>query len=100
MIFITDGEPWLRNWIEDAFPQATSILDFYHLLEHLYQFAEAFFEDTEQGKHWVEQQKELLLESCSEKVISNVNALSANKRKQPLKAKLLAYLEANSSRMD
>jgi Uncharacterised protein family (UPF0236) len=100
MIFISDGAPWLRNWIEDAFPQATSILDFYHLLEHLYQFSEAFFGDTQQAKQWVEQQKELLLESCSEKVISNVQGLAASKRKQPLKAKLLAYLEANRSRMD
>jgi hypothetical protein len=100
MIFISDGAPWLRNWIEDAFPQATSMLDFYHLLEHLYQFSEAFFGDTQQAKQWVEQQKELLLESCSEKVISNVHGLAASKRKQPLTAKLLAYLEANRSRMD
>lgn len=100
MVFITDGAPWLKNWIEDAFPQATSILDFYHLLEHVYQFSEAFFADAEQGKQWVEQQKELLLESHAAQVISNVNALSASKRKQPIKAKLLAYLQANLSRMD
>jgi hypothetical protein len=100
MIFITDGAPWLKNWIEDAFPQATSILDFYHLLEHLYQFSEAFFADAEQGSQWVEQQKELLLESRAQQVMDNVNGLAASKRKQPVKAKLLAYLEANRSRMD
>jgi hypothetical protein len=100
MIFITDGAPWLKNWIEDAFPQATAILDFYHLLEHLYQFAEAFFVDTQQATQWVEQQKELLLESHAQQVISNVEALSCDKRKQPLKAKLLAYVNANLNRMD
>jgi len=100
MIFITDGAPWLRNWIEDAFPQATSILDFYHLLEHLYGFSEAFFADAEQGKQWVEQQQELLLESGAELVIAHVDGLVASKGKQPVKAKLLAYLEANRSRMD
>ena len=100
MIFISDGAPWLRNWIEDAFPQATSILDFYHLLEHLYEFAEALFADAEQGKQWVEQQREWLLDSQAQEVISNVNGLAAPKRKQALKTKLLAYLEANRSRMD
>ena len=100
MVFITDGAPWLRNWIEDAFPQATSILDFYHLLEHLYQFSEAFFADVQQRSQWVEQQKELLLESHAQQVIDHVNGLAASKRKQPIKAKLLAYLEANRSRMD
>jgi len=48
----------------------------------------------------VEQQQELLLESHSEQVISNVNALTAPKGKQSIKAKLLAYLNANLSRMD
>jgi hypothetical protein len=100
MVFITDGAPWLRNWIEDAFPQATSILDFYHLLEHLYAFAEAFFAAASEPSQWVEQQKELLLESLSEQVTSNVNALTAPKAKQRIKAKLLAYLKANRSRMD
>src|SRR4051812_38462186 len=100
MIFISDGAPWLRNWIEDAFPQATSILDFYHLLEHLYQFSEAFFGDAEQGSQWVEQQQELLLESHAALVIDNVNGLTAPKRKQTIKTKLLAYLNANLRRMD
>ena len=100
MIFITDGAPWLRNWIEDAFPQATAILDFYHLLEHLYEFAEAFFADAQQGKQWVEQQKELLLNSHAAVVIDNVSGLAASKGKQQLKAKLLVYLNANRSRMD
>jgi hypothetical protein len=100
MVFISDGAPWLRNWIEDAFPKATSILDFYHLLEHLYQFSETFFADAEQGSRWVEQQQELLLDSHAQEVIANVNGLTAPKRKQSIKVKLLAYLEANLSRMD
>src|SRR5205807_1593516 len=27
LIFISDGATWIKNWIEDAFPQAISILD-------------------------------------------------------------------------
>jgi len=100
MVFISDGAPWLKNWIEDAFPGATSILDFYHLLEHLHAFAAAFFADASEAKQWVEQQKELLLNSHSEQVISNVNSLTAPKGKRRIRAKLLAYLNANRSRMD
>jgi hypothetical protein len=100
MVFISDGAPWLRNWIEDAFPQATSILDFYHLLEHLYEFSEAFFADVQQGSQWVEQQRNLLLESHAELVITNVNGLVPPKGKQRIKTKLLAYLNANRRRMD
>ena len=100
MVFITDGAPWLKNWIEDAFPGATSILDFYHLLEHLHAFAAAFFVDVSEAKQWVEQQKAWLLESHSEQVIDHVNSLTAPRGKRRLKTKLLAYLNANRSRMD
>jgi hypothetical protein len=100
IVFISDGAPWLKNWIEDAFPGATSILDFYHLLEHLYLFSEVLFSDQEEGKGWVEQQKGLLLNSKADTVIANIKALPASKRKQKTKDKLLAYLTANLDRMD
>ncbi len=100
MVFLTDGAPWLKNWIADAFPKATSILDFYHLLEHLYLFSEAFFSDEAEGGQWVEKQKALLLESQIREVIAAIKALPASKRKQKIKAKLLAYLSANQDRMD
>lgn len=29
LIFITDGALWIKNWISDAYPQATQILDWY-----------------------------------------------------------------------
>jgi hypothetical protein len=31
LIFISDGAVWIKNWIEDAFPKAVSILDYYHM---------------------------------------------------------------------
>jgi hypothetical protein len=39
LIFISDGAPWIKNWIEDAFPAAISILDYYHACEHLHEFS-------------------------------------------------------------
>jgi hypothetical protein len=100
LIFLTDGAPWLRNWIEDAFPSAVSILDFYHLMEHVYGFAEAFFEDKGAAGQWAEAQKALFLQSKAEEVVMNIEALPSFKQKQSLRAKLLAYLEANFDRMD
>ena len=28
IVFISDGAPWIKNWIEDAYPNAILILDF------------------------------------------------------------------------
>lgn len=100
LVFLSDGAPWLRNWTEDAFPRAVSILDFYHLMEHVCDFAEAFFADRPTATQWAEVQKELFLQSQAEEVVINIEALPAAKQKQRLKAKLLTYLEANFERMD
>lgn len=100
MIFLSDGAPWLRNWIADAFPQAVSILDFYHLMEHVYNFSETFFQDKQAAMQWAEAQKELFLQSEAAEVVINLEGLPAKGQKQRTKAKLLAYLDANFERLD
>lgn len=100
MIFLTDGAPWLRHWIADAFPGAVSILDFYHLMEHIYDFAEAFFPDKQTATQWAEAQRELFLQSQAAEVVINLEVLPASGQQQRAKAKLLAYLDANFERMD
>jgi hypothetical protein len=50
VVFLTNGVTWLRNWIADAFPAAVCVLDFYHLMQHVYGFAEAFFAEKQAAK--------------------------------------------------
>ena len=61
LVFISDGGTWIKNWIEDAIPEAVSILDYYHVCEHLHQFANTVFGDEAVLKKWTDEQKELLL---------------------------------------
>lgn len=97
LVFITDGAVWIRNWIADAFPQAVSILDYYHAIEHLYAFIENYFKDKEAGIRWGKEQKALLLESKVSKVIENVQKLAGNNKEAQ---KLIDYYSSNQSRMD
>jgi hypothetical protein len=98
LIFITDGAVWLRNWIEDSFPDAVSILDFYHAAEHLHDFSSQFFKDAAAEQKWVQEQRELLLDSKAAEVISNISQLAGNKNKEA--AKLISYYESNLQRME
>lgn len=50
LIFISDGAIWIKNWVEDAFPDAISILDYYHACEHLYEFSNNFLKIKLQSK--------------------------------------------------
>jgi Uncharacterised protein family (UPF0236) len=101
LIFITDGAVWIKNWLEDAYPQATQILDWYHAIEHLSEFARQYFNCEDQRKNWIEQQKQLLYESQTKEVLSNIIALPAKKSTiKGAKNKLLQYYGSNKDRMD
>jgi Uncharacterised protein family (UPF0236) len=97
LVFIADGGTWIKNWIEDAFPQAISILDYYHVCEHLHQFASAIFKEEKQLKKWTDKQKELLLESKVTKVIANIKKLDSESKEALL---LINYYTKNIDRMD
>ena len=98
LIFISDGATWIKNWIEDAFPNAVSILDYYHACEHLHEFSNTFFKDKMAAQQWAAKQKELLLNSQVREVIKNIKTLSKHNNQEA--EKLIAYYEVNSERMD
>jgi hypothetical protein len=97
LVFISDGGIWIKNWVEDAFPQAISILDYYHVCEHLHQFANTIFYEEKQLKKWTDQQKELLLESKVIKVIANIRKVGGENKEALL---LINYYSNNMDRMD
>jgi predicted GIY-YIG superfamily endonuclease len=47
-------------------------LDYYHVCEHLHQFANTIITDEAELKIWTEKQKELLLQSKVTEVIENI----------------------------
>lgn len=106
LIFITDGAPWLRDWIEQHYPQATSILDYYHAAEHLHAFSTICFKgntDAQAGARWVATQKAVLLDSGLEQVLKNIEqaaTVAATTASQDAAASLIGYYKSNRDRMD
>lgn len=97
LIFVTDGAIWLKHWIEDAFPKAVSILDYYHACEHLHQFSSNYFSDKGTEQQWTSEQKGLLLQSEVLSVLQNIEKLAGNNKEAQ---QLIAYYESNKERMD
>lgn len=101
LIFITDGAVWIKNWIQDAYPNATQVLDYFHACEHLCGFAKEYFKEEQQRHQWVEIQKALLYESNVEQVIANIQTLKTKQKKiKEIKEALLLYYQGNKDRMD
>ena len=42
-VVLSDGATWIRNMVEELFPDAQQILDYFHLCENVYTYARALF---------------------------------------------------------
>jgi transposase-like protein len=96
LVFVTDGAAWIREWIADHYPVSISILDFFHVMEHLYAFADKAFSASSEKRQWCDRQKELLLASDVEAVLENIVSTDA---KEEDKQKLITYYRNNKKRM-
>jgi len=97
LVFINDGAAWIREWIADNYPLSSSVLDFYHAVGYLYEFAEKAFPNApSQKQQWCDYQKELLLASDVQKVLDNICSIPA---KAEDKKKITTYFQNNKGRM-
>jgi hypothetical protein len=46
-VILSDGATWIRNMVEELFPDAQQILDYFHLCENVYTFAKHLFKMNE-----------------------------------------------------
>ncbi len=66
----------MRNWIKENYGEVTQILDFFHVCEHLGNFAEEAVGGLGQTHHrWYDQQKEALKEGKLLRVIKRIRHL-------------------------
>jgi hypothetical protein len=99
-VFIADGAKWIWNWVEDCYPDAVQILDFYHALEKLGVYAALQYKDEKERHPWMEAQKQALLSGGVQQLIAGLKDCKAV-RKEAAKAKqaVVQYYQRNVNRM-
>jgi hypothetical protein len=98
---VGDGTPWIWTVAAAHFPGVRQTLDYYHLSEHLYGFAQLLYPNNPAGaKAWVDQKLGALLTDDVGEV------LRALKRMRPWEtafrdalAQLIGYVERNRTRI-
>lgn len=101
LVFINDGAVWIDNWIKKTFPNAVSILDYYHATENIAKVGKVLINGKEKFGEWFSNQKEHLLKSEVEEVINSILELKPKNEEQvDLKMNLIKYIRKNKSRMD
>lgn len=99
-VFLADGARWIWNWVEDNYPGATQIVDFYHAKEKLVLFAKHQFLEHQKRKAWVKEQKNKLLANQVEQVIIILKTIRArNKEAKEAKQKAIDYYIEHDDRM-
>lgn len=52
---IADGAPWIWNWVQELYPSARQILDYYHCSSYLHAIANAqYADDPSRATQWLE----------------------------------------------
>ncbi len=55
IVFVADGAQWIWNLVEEHFPNAVQIVDWYHAAEHIWKAAHALYGDgSEAAQEWAE----------------------------------------------
>jgi hypothetical protein len=105
LVVVADGAKWIWERIQDYYPSAIQILDFYHAVEHLADFAAGCssinFKTDQQRRRWLDEQKILLLNDGLQRVCQNIRQLKTDTPEQVQQQEaLLNYYQNNRSRMN
>jgi hypothetical protein len=99
-ICIADGAKWIWNWVEDCYPQAVQILDYFHAAEKLGNYAALQYPDKAQRDTWMEVQQQHLRSNEAHKIIAALQSCTGStKEADKARRELLRYYENNLSRM-
>ena len=100
LIFVCDGAKWIWGLVEENFPEAIQILDWYHAVEYLTPVAQALFKDLDKQTEWLATMKEHLWFSRTQTVIDICRTLANEPSAAEPSAKAATYFQNNLARMD
>ena len=100
LIFVCDGAQWIWRLVEDNFPQAIQILDWYHAVEYLTPIAQALYNDAAEQATWLQTMKTHLWHSRTQTAIDTCLALVEQGVAVEPASKAATYYQNNLARMD
>ena len=97
---IGDGAPWIWNRIQEVFPSAKQVLDFYHCCEYIHSVANSQYgESSKSAQEWVEAAFTRLFHNDIEKVINGLKIMSPKSAKAKEKIEIaIGYLTNHKDR--
>ena len=98
IVLIGDGAAWIRNMCDEIFPDATQILDLYHLKENIYTYAKERFNQNEKDYvPWAEGVIALIEKGETDQALREIPEESVFK---PKTVNLRTYIENNRDKIN
>ena len=99
LIFLGDGADWIWNLVEEHYPEAVQIVDWFHATEYIAPVANATFSDEDQRQAWIKQVRTLLWDGDLDAVIAAFQRFSSHQRAGEAARKAITYFTNNRHRM-
>lgn len=99
LIFVADGAEWIWRIVEQHYPQAVQIVDWYHACAYITPVAKVAFSDPIKQKQWIEQVKSALWQGHLDAVIATCNRFIDLQRDDDPAQKAVTYYQNNRHRM-
>jgi hypothetical protein len=99
-VLISDGAAWIRNMVEEIFPDAQQILDFFHLAENVHVYAKHIFGgDNSKARPWATDICNRLKKG-RHKEVTKLLASTAKPHDKGAPVNLLGYIKNNEKNID
>ena len=98
-VILSDGATWIRNMVEELFPDAQQILDYYHLCENVHTFAKHLFKmDEEKYRPWAKDICKKIRKGGFRQVLDELNVVERAPNNCPVN--LFGYITNNINNID
>lgn len=99
-VILSDGATWIRNMVEELYPDAQHILDYFHLCENVNEYAKHLFNmDELKYKPWAESVCKALKESGYRQVLKELESFK-DKNLPQCHINLFRYISNNIKNID
>ena len=99
-VVLGDGATWIRNMVEELYPDAQQILDFFHLCENVYTYAKALFSsDVSKYTPWAKRICDLLRKSQYKSVLHELEP-TKDRKLNGCAINLYGYISNNIKNID
>lgn len=100
LIFLGDGAEWIWNLVQEHYPEAVQIVDWFHASEYIAPVAHTAFSDLDKREDWIKQVRTDLWEGRLDAVLAAFDDFTDHKQAAETAKKAFTYFTNNRHRMN